>query len=171
MPPGSTGGSVPTGTDLVWRASAPTEKLSWARPAGLKASQKAAARWQHQQANEGRWYYTNEAEYEAKASPARAVCDHIGLIMETNLGEQRFGDERCDSCQEGDLECWTYSQLALKEVKSASTTCARCRFVPRKGGCSFSTRKKSTVVKASPLGPRQLWPAPMPSPGHGFYYS
>lgn len=168
----STGGFVPTeGTDLVWRSSAPTTRLPWARPAGLKASQKAPARWQHQQANEGRWYYTSAEEYEAKATPARAVSDHIGLIMETTLGEQRLGDERCDGCREGDLECWVYSPLAQREVKSASTTCARCRFVPRKGGCSFSTRKKSVAVETPPPGPRTLAPALTSSPGHGFFYS
>ena len=139
-----------------WRASAPSTRLPWVPTPGVP---KTAACWKHRE--QGRWYYISEVEYEARGKEARAVADHIGLIMETTLGEQRIGDQRCEHCRGNDTECWAYTGLAMGMVKYASTTCARCREVAVKGGCSFSRRKQlSRTVSASPSRQRQLAPAP-----------
>jgi hypothetical protein len=122
---------------LRWRASAPTTRLPWVPVPGVTST---VARHKHR--GQGRWYYISEVEYEARRKDARSVSDHIGLIMETVCGEQRFGDQRCEHCKANDTECWVYSDLARQTVKYASRTCARCRWVAVKGGCSLGTRKK-----------------------------
>ncbi|KAF2024853.1 hypothetical protein EK21DRAFT_117369 [Setomelanomma holmii] len=136
-----------------WIQSAPTTRLPWAPEPGVP---KTVPRHSHRE--QGRWYFTSEAAYEAADGPDRKVSDHIGLIMETTLGEQRLGDQRCEHCQEDDLQCWVYTREAMKMVSRASTTCARCRFTPRKGGCSFSTRKQSGRVEKQPARQRPLAP-------------
>jgi hypothetical protein len=148
-----------------WRASAPTTRLPWVPEPGVP---KTAARWKHRE--QGRWYFISEAEYEARGTAARAVSDHIGLIMETTLGEQRVGDQRCQHCKDNDEECWVYTDLAMRMVKYALPTCARCREVAVKGGCSFSKRKKAGTVQKPAPGNQLLAPMPQPSfaPWGGF---
>ena len=141
-----------------WRASAPTTRLPWVPESGVP---KTAARWSHRE--QGRWHFTSEAEYAARGKTARAVSDHIGLIMETTLGEQRLDDHRCQHCRDNDTECWVYTGLAINMVKHATPVCTRCRFVAVKGGCSFSTRKQVSTVKASSSRQRLLAPTPQPS--------
>jgi hypothetical protein len=81
--------------------------------------------------------------------------------METTLGEQRIGDQRCEHCKANNTECWVYTGLAMGMVKYASPTYTRCREVAVKGGCSFSKHKQaSQTVSASPLRPQQLAPIP-----------
>lgn len=118
----------------------------------------------------GRWYYISDAEYEALPVPKQRNADHIGRIMESTLGEQRLGDQRCQQCQEGDTECWAYHPDAFKQVRYASTTCARCRHAPH--GCSFSTRqqKRKGLDGGDGLPPglkRRLAPKSSPVSGPG----
>lgn len=89
----------------------------------------------------GRWWSTSEADYHAIDSSARRyVIDHVGRIMETALGEQRHGNNRCTKCIENNEECWVYVPGAHNRVPYAATpTCARCRWGPR--GCSFTRRR------------------------------
>lgn len=37
-------------------------------------------------------------------------------IMETELGKQVLGDERCTGCIANDRECWIYSRVGAAQV-------------------------------------------------------
>jgi hypothetical protein len=65
---------------------------------------------------------------------------HIGRIMETTLGEQLTGDNRCAHCVANDFECWRYSKEGLDQVFGPVSDCARCMSNPTGGGCSVATR-------------------------------
>ncbi|KAK8228007.1 hypothetical protein HDK77DRAFT_97441 [Phyllosticta capitalensis] len=75
-------------------------------------------------------------------------CDkrnHIGRIMETELGLQLHGDARCEQCKNQDLECWIYSPVAKRQVHYPGGQCARCR----------SSFKACTVYEHSQHGKRR----------------
>lgn len=72
--------------------------------------------------------------------------------METELKEQRLGNEKCTRCQKEGLVCWTYVDKAQYQVVYADTACARSRAEPRDMGCSLAIRKNKR--RASPLPPR-----------------
>jgi hypothetical protein len=89
--------------------------------------------------------------------------------METELGEQLFGEGRCLACQSRDEECWVYSEKGIAQVSKAGSTCARCRVTARPGGCSLSKRR-APARKPLPPAP-SLQPLfkglPPPPPGAG----
>ncbi|KAE9991249.1 hypothetical protein EG327_000251 [Venturia inaequalis] len=66
---------------------------------------------------------------------------HIGRIMETELGEELFGDARCTNCQRRNEECWVYSKEGSQQVLNPVRRCARCvqrdRDLGRGKGCVF----------------------------------
>lgn len=137
---------VPTGTPIGvpgdgTRAGAQeaerarTQRIPW-----HWRNQATADHWVHH--DTARWYGVTEAEYWLRRPENKKVADHVGRIMESELGEQRIGDQRCQACQDNDHECWVYSQAARGQVKHMTPTCARCRHVLR--FCSFSTRKTPT---------------------------
>ena len=91
---------------------------------------------------------------------------HIGRIMETELGEQLHGEDRCLACEEGGWECWAYSRVGAQQVHKPGDTCARCRVRARPGGCSISKRAKPKPRRVLPAPPlRPLLPkGPQPPP-------
>lgn len=115
---------------------------------------------------EGKWW---SAGSPAMSSRLQAQRDnsHIGRIMETELGQQLHGDERCTACIELSQECWVYSAEGLQQVSKAGSTCARCRAQARTGGCSLAKRKKEKPRRrGSPIAhpPRFLRPKDPPPP-------
>ncbi|KAK8180073.1 uncharacterized protein BKA78DRAFT_383776 [Phyllosticta capitalensis] len=80
----------------------------------------------------GKWWSGKKMSYDRYNS--------VGRIMETDLGEQRHGNARCERCVEKDRECWTYSKAAEAQIRVPGSACARCRSEPAK--CSLSTRGK-----------------------------
>ncbi|EED17871.1 hypothetical protein TSTA_116600 [Talaromyces stipitatus ATCC 10500] len=110
----------------------------------------------------GKWWYMWAQEN--RDSPR--VASNIGRIMETELGVQRIGADRCTRCQIQGLECWVYSVKARFQVNNPGSACARCRADPACMGCSLSQRSKKR--KGSPLPP----PPPrllLPKGGHPAY--
>jgi len=114
--------------------------------------------------------------YDGRASwtqSKKATMGHVGTIMETDMGEQRLGEDRCERCRRNNHECWVYSEGAGTYIKHALPTCARCRFTPGPGGCSLSPRKKSGSMLPKggdpPHGcqPRSLLPKGPPGFGPG----
>ncbi|KAL0255099.1 hypothetical protein SLS55_009628 [Diplodia seriata] len=73
----------------------------------------------------------------------RRVVTNACRIMELELGEQKLGDARCDSCRARGFECWVYSREGAAQVSKPGDACARCRVRTQKGGCSLSKRKKN----------------------------
>jgi hypothetical protein len=111
----------------------------------------------------GKWWYVWARENRENLP----LISNIGRIMETELGEQRFGAETCTRCQIEGLECWNYSANAAYQVCNPGSACARCRVEPRHYGCSLSKRR-STKRKTSPPPP----PPPrllLPKVGYGGY--
>ncbi|KAK8237563.1 hypothetical protein IWZ00DRAFT_102892 [Phyllosticta capitalensis] len=94
--------------------------------------------------------------------------NHIGRIMETELGVQLLGDARCDFCKQKDRECWAYSALGRMQIANASEACAHCRAKTHK--CSLLKREKEIRrKKRRGTGPQErtlkrLAPAPAPRP-------
>ena len=135
---------------LTWSQTGPTIRRPW-----TYTSIRSSERWRHQEA--GRWYYVSDAAYAAQSTSGKAVTNHIGRIMESDLGEQLIGEARCRHCKDGDRECWVYSARAFNQVKYLTPACARCRQMPRNGGCSFSTRRRA-VKRDGPHTPARLAP-------------
>ncbi|SMY23194.1 unnamed protein product [Zymoseptoria tritici ST99CH_1A5] len=78
---------------------------------------------------------TQTEHYKYLANPAA----YIARIMCSDMGEQRYGEERCSRCIEAGFECWVYKDKGLAQ----GTACARCRKpggVKTRGGCSISGR-------------------------------
>lgn len=111
----------------------------------------------------GKWWWV-WAQENRESLP---LISNLGRIMETELGEQRFGANRCTRCQIEDLECWTYSQRAVHQVSNPGSACTRCRTDPKTTGCSLSkrTRKKRWTRPPTPPEPRLL----LPKVGYGVY--
>lgn len=111
----------------------------------------------------GKWWWV-WAQENRESLP---VISNLGRIMETELGEQRFGENRCKRCQIEDLECWVYSQRAIYQVCNLGSACTRCRTEPRNMGCSLSkqTPKKRKMRPPTPPAPRLL----LPKTGYGVY--
>jgi hypothetical protein len=117
---------------------------------------------------DGKWWSFNNEELEALTPNKRRDVGHIGRIMETELGEERVGDERCTACQRLDEECWVYSRKGSQQVSRPGDTCARCRLSARAGGCSLSKRVQGRRDPSPPPPPpRQLQPKGGPPPGAG----
>lgn len=70
--------------------------------------------------------------------------------METELGEQLHGKDRCAACQSHDEECWVYSKKGSQQVSRPGDACARCGLVARAGGCSLSKRRKRQQPPSPP---------------------
>lgn len=98
----------------------------------------------------------------------KRIITNIARIMETELGEQRFGKEKCTRCQKEGLECWTYTDRAEYQVVYAGTACARCRAEPRAMGCSLAIRKGKRRTSPPPPPPPRLL---LPKGGHPPLYT
>lgn len=93
---------------------------------------------------------------------------HVARIMETEAGEQFFGEDRCTNCQKEDWECWAYSQSAARCISKPGDACARCKNRSVKGGCSKSKRAPNRRRSPGPRTPRRLLPkGGEPPPGSG----
>ncbi|KNG91219.1 hypothetical protein ANOM_000391 [Aspergillus nomiae NRRL 13137] len=120
----------------------------------------------------GKWWYRTSFELERLPKDKRRSFGHIGRIMETELGKQRFGDARCERCRTNAQECWVYSKEGAAQVCRPGEACTRCRLIPQVGGCSLSTQLPSTKGSSSSLqsgGPVRSahsfrWLLPMPYP-------
>ena len=99
----------------------------------------------------GKWWFFEEEELARASSKKRADYGHMGRIMETELGEQLFGEDRCNACKSNRQECWRYSQLGAQQVSRPGDACARCRYVARAGGCSLSKLSKRKTKQRPPL--------------------
>lgn len=118
----------------------------------------------------GKWWSMHQKELDSLTQSKRRDFGHIGRIMETELGEQFLGEERCSACQANGKECWVYSREGAQQVKRPGDTCARCRFAARSGGCSLSKRRCRRDWSPPAPGPRFLevyMPFGGPPPGAG----
>lgn len=96
-----------------------------------------------------------EDELAALSANKRRDFSHIGRIMETELGQELQGKERCSACQANSQECWIYSQRGAQQISRPGDTCARCRVAARPGGCSLSKRGQKSKDR-SPLAPAEV---------------
>jgi hypothetical protein len=119
----------------------------------------------------GKWWSMTQAVFDDPNTKAHIKRNfgHIGRIMETDIGEQRTGNEACDRCRQKGFECWVYREDALPQIWKPGSACARCRATIVKKGCSISTRKPQEK-KGPPLGGaggglQSLLPGPGPSIG------
>lgn len=104
----------------------------------------------------GKWWNAWAKENSDKPK----IISHVGRIMETDIGMQLFGDQRCTRCQLLDQECWIYNPEYIQRVKYAGTNCARCRAIPVHYGCSHAKRKRNgePSFASSPDRPVYLLP-------------
>lgn len=73
------------------------------------------------------------------------------------MGRELFGASRCRRCAVDGHECWIldYSQThARVRNNPVPRTCARCRYFPARGGCSFDGDGGAGGEKGGP-GPRR----------------
>jgi hypothetical protein len=105
----------------------------------------------------GHWWSVSEGAWAGMSEEEKRRMSHVGRIMETELGVQLTGGERCGPCQANEHECWVYSAKGLQQISKPGSTCARCRATIHAGGCKG-------VSKRSPAKPRG--PPPSPGPRH-----
>lgn len=86
----------------------------------------------------GGWWWKSVNEMSAMKPQKRGRWSHIGLIMETTLGQQLIGDDRCRRCQQYNYECWRYNPQTSWLVKFSTPSCARCRVMAVAKGCNYS---------------------------------
>jgi hypothetical protein len=124
--------------ELAQVAHDPLRRVAWSWNIGGK---KTNNHYVHQHSDV--WSYTTEEEYRNAKPNRQKMLDHIGRIMETDLGERLSDNQRCNHCQAGNgssgYECWVYSSDGAKQVMYPGSICARCRWNTMK--CSLSTRK------------------------------
>ena len=130
---------------------APTNRLP---PPALNYHGKFAHPYYHRVP--GRWWSKTQMQMQQMESRERNRWSHIGLIMETTLGEQVFGNECCNYCRERRFECWVYTEDAIGQVNSATGVCARCRVQSHKGGCSHNPDTGGNGKPFKPRGRRDL---------------
>jgi len=150
-------------TAAEWAAynQANTDRLGW----GWSPIRSTAA---YVPAVAGKWW-TSGGSPEIRQRRGR-VADHVGRIMETELGERREGNGRCTACQANGEECWFYSTKGSQQIAKPGDACACCRWAARK--CSGSKRqpaqKKRPRSRLPPPRPLQpYWPGGGPPPGAG----
>ncbi|CRG92912.1 hypothetical protein PISL3812_09990 [Talaromyces islandicus] len=98
---------------------------------------------------EGKWWYEWAHEYQGSPN----VRSNVGRIMETELGVQLFGKDRCTGCQHANRECWIYSEKGRQQVKNPGSACTRCRVDPATPGCSLSNRRPARKRSPGPPPP------------------
>lgn len=60
----------------------------------------------------------------------------IILMMETTLGMEHHGNDRCQACIARDIPCVRYIENARLQIRNCGSACAWCRFHVAAGGCS-----------------------------------
>ncbi|KAE9362700.1 hypothetical protein N431DRAFT_433686 [Stipitochalara longipes BDJ] len=78
----------------------------------------------------GKWWYRTAEQLEEldrNNHSKRKNWNHIGRIMETDLGQRHEGDDRCARCIENGYECWTYTLEAEQQILQPGSRCVRCR--------------------------------------------
>lgn len=147
---------------FAWSQEADTVRLPWEwRPRGRTTEPYAPQL-------RGKWWSFGEEELAAATPNKQRDYGHIGRIMETELGEQLHGKDRCTACQSHNEECWVYSEKGSQQVSRPGDACTRCRLVARTGGCSLSKRRKRQPPPSPPTRfYRPLGPKDGPPPGCG----
>jgi hypothetical protein len=85
----------------------------------------------------GKWWYRSSAWLANKLPVVQRRWSKAGQMMETDLGHQVFGDERCANCLKVGVECWRFKSVSRNYVAYADNTCARCLVRDdRRGACS-----------------------------------
>lgn len=141
-------------------AHSPQGRVAWSW-----SGKKTSGHYVHQHPDV--WSYTTEEEYRAAKPDRQKVLDHVGRIIETDLGVKLSDDQRCSHCQAGNgsngNECWMYSGEGARQVMYPGSICARCRWDTVK--CSLSTRKSQPISVPPRSSPATLYPRPAaPSP-------
>ena len=93
-----------------------------------------------QRQKRGRFYTKDSSLSKSHASFFQnlpRVCQVI-LMMETTLGMEHHGDDRCQACIELDIPCVRYIEGASHQILHCGSACAWCRFHVVSGGCSKS---------------------------------
>jgi hypothetical protein len=64
----------------------------------------------------------------------------VVLMMETTLGMEHHGDDRCHACIERNIPCVRFIKGANRQILDCGSSCAWCRFVDikKRKGCSKS---------------------------------
>uniref|UniRef100_A0A093Y2X9 SH3 domain-containing protein C23A1.17 n=1 Tax=Talaromyces marneffei PM1 TaxID=1077442 RepID=A0A093Y2X9_TALMA len=99
---------------------------------------------------QGKWWSKTAEELRSAQPNKRRDYGHIGRIMETELGEQLHGKQKCTACQTNNEECWIYSTRGSRQVSRPGDACARCRRTARKGGCNLAKRRSNKRRRSSP---------------------
>ncbi|KAE8150225.1 hypothetical protein BDV25DRAFT_154843 [Aspergillus avenaceus] len=110
----------------------------------------------------GKWWSYTKAELAVESVTRQSNLSHIARIMETELGQQLYGDNRCRRCKESDHECWVYADAARQQISRPGSACTRCRWSPAAGGCSLSTRTPNvSLTKRLHNEPILFYPRPI----------
>ncbi|EEH06946.1 conserved hypothetical protein [Histoplasma capsulatum G186AR] len=164
-PPSSSGSFSPL---FFAEEGVPLEPINWQASqdgVGIWLMSKSSSTYQPQES--GKWWSVSHEEFQCFSPQKQRVWGHIGRIMETELGEQLLGEDRCAACQENGEECWAYSEKGRAQIAKPGDSCSRCRVAARKGGCSISKRKPKDPRTSPPSRPHQLLPKGPPPPPPG----
>lgn len=103
----------------------------------------------------GKWWYDWARAYNG----SQAMVSNVGRIMETDLGVQFFGEERCTRCIEAGHQCWVYTDKGRGQIKNPGSACARCRANPHPTiRCSLARRRPKQKFPRDPPPNRFILP-------------
>lgn len=90
----------------------------------------------------GQWWSKSQSELRQLSMERQRYMSHIARIMETELGEELIGKDRCNNCQRQNRQCWTYSKKGKRQFTQPGVRCAACRFHDRdlQEPCSLNAR-------------------------------
>jgi len=100
----------------------------------------------HQQRQKKGRFYTQDS-YAGRPLPSffsrQTAVNQVVLMMETTLGKEYHGDDRCQGCVDLGIACVRYIDGAKSQIRNPGSTCAWCRFSTQKS-CSKATAKRKS---------------------------
>lgn len=109
----------------------------------------------HQHQTTGRFYTQDPPIGQSRPSFFASnpnVKAQVILTMETNLGKEYHGDDRCQACIDRGIAYVRYIEGANRQIRNCGSTCARCRFHTVMRCSKKNISRKSMAVEHSDEG-------------------
>ena len=75
---------------------------------------------------QGKWWLQSVTGLVVMGLNKQRDWDHIGQIIEMELGVELVGGEQCTACQASGNECWVYFEKSAQQMSRPGDTCVCC---------------------------------------------
>ncbi|QDS74199.1 hypothetical protein FKW77_002185 [Venturia effusa] len=141
------------GIDLDRKHHRPTQNIRKAAPKEKITQSSARQPWKWSKKKttdlyvpvmQDKWWSSSESELRQLPIGRQRYMSHIARIMETELGEQLVGTNRCNNCKRHNRQCYIYSEAGRTQIMHPGVRCAACRFHDRdlEECCSLNVKKE-----------------------------